>query len=130
MSTAFGAAWTAAGESLDIVGWNNVYFDPVNLDAYVFANLAHAAGELASLGTGKKVQVRRAAVFAAQIHVRHNTGQERADALSEIVLDFLESAHLPGIRFRNIGMTEAGRVNQWFQVNVHAELEYDSFRTV
>jgi hypothetical protein len=128
--TAFGAAWTAAGESLDIVGWNNVFFDPVNLDAYVFLDLAHAAGELASLGTGNKVQVRRAVVFAAQIHVRHDIGQDRADALSEIVLDFLESAHLTGIRFRNIGMTEAGRLNQWFQVNVHAEVEYDSFRTV
>ena len=128
--TAFGAAWTAAGEDLAIVAWDNVAFNPENLDAYVFAGLAHAAGELASLGTGNQVQVRRQVVFAAQIFVRHNTGQARADALGEIVLDFLESAHLTGIRFRNIGMTESGRLNQWFQVNVHAEVEYDSFRTV
>jgi hypothetical protein len=128
--TAFGAHWTGAGEDLDIVAWDNVSFNPRNLQAYVFAGLAHASGELASLGTGSEVQVRRTAIFAAQIFVRHNTGQQRADDLSEIILDFLESAHLQGIRIRDIGVTEAGRINQWFQVNVNAQIDYDSFRTV
>lgn len=128
--TAFGAHWTAAGEDLAIVAWDNVYFDPENLDAYVFAGLAHASGEFASLGAGNSIQVRREAIFAAQIFVRHNTGQDRADELAEIVLDFLESTHLTGIRFRDIGLTEAGRVNQWFQVNANAQVEYDSFRSV
>ena len=128
--TAFGAVWTAAGEDLAIVAWDNVSFNPRNLQAYVFAGLAHSTGELASLGTGSEVQVRRVAIFAAQIFVRHNTGQQRADSLAEIILDFLESTHLQGIRIRDISMTEAGRVNQWFQVNVNAQIEYDSFRTV
>ena len=128
--TAFGTVWTGAGESLDVVAWDNVYFDPQNLDAYVFAGLAHASGELASLGTGNEVQVRRVAIFAAQIFVRHDTGQARADELAEVILDFLESTHLTGIRFRDIGLTEVGRVNQWFQVNVNAQVEYDSFRSV
>ncbi|MCK5089765.1 MAG: hypothetical protein KAQ88_07285 [Hyphomicrobiaceae bacterium] len=128
--TAFGAHWTAAGELLDIVAWDNVSFNPRNLQAYVFASLAHATGELASLGTGSEVQVRRVAIFAAQIFVRHNTGQQRADDLSEIILDFLESTHLQGIRIRDTGVTEAGRVQQWFQVNVNAQIEYDSFRSV
>jgi hypothetical protein len=128
--TAFGAHWTGAGEDLAIVAWDNVSFNPRNLQAYVFASLSHASGELASLGTGAEVQVRRTAIFAAQIFVRHNTGQQRADALAEIILDFLESTHLQGIRIRDIGMTEAGRVNQWFQVNANAQIEYDSFRSV
>jgi len=128
--TAFGAHWTAAGEDLAIVAWDNVSFNPRNLQAYVFASIAHATGELASLGTGTEVQVRRTAIFAAQIFVRHNTGQQRADDLSEIILDFLESTHLQGIRIRDIGLTEAGRVQQWFQVNANAQIEYDSFRTV
>ena len=128
--TAFGAVWTGQGESLDIIAWQNLDFDPLNLDAYLFVDLAHATGELASLGTGNEVQVRRVAIFAAQIFVRHNTGQDRADALSEIVLNFLESAHITGIRFRDIGITEAGRVNQWYQCNVHAQVEYDSYRSV
>lgn len=127
--TAFGSFWTNAGESLDPLAWDNVFFNPGNRAEYVSLGLAHASGELASLGTGNEVQVRRTAVFAAQINVRHNTGQARADELSELVLDFLESAKLPGIRIRDIGMTEAGRVNQWFQVNVNAQIEYDSYRT-
>lgn len=128
--TAFGAVWTGAGESLDIVAWDNLDFDPSNVDAYVFCSLAHATGDFASLGAGNTIQVRRVAIFAAQIFVRHNTGQDRVDALSEIVLDFCESTHLTGIRFRDIGLTEAGRANQWFQANVNSQVEYDSFRTV
>ena len=128
--TAFGAHWTAAGENLSIVAWDNLDFDPANLDDYVFASLAHSTGELASLGAGNTVQVRRVAIFAAQAFVRHNTGQARADTLAEILLDFVESTQLTGIRFRDQSMIEAGRIQQWFQVNVNALVEYDSFRTV
>ncbi len=128
--TAFGTHWTAAGEELKIVAWDNLFFNPRNLEAYVFAGLAHATGELASLGAGNTVQVRRVATFAAQVFVRHNTGQARADTLAEILLDFVESTHLTGIRFRDQSMIEAGRVQQWFQVNVNALVEYDSFRSV
>ncbi len=128
--TAFGAHWTTAGESLDIVAWDNVSFNPRNVQAYVSAGLAHATGDLASLGAGASVQVRRVVVFAAQVFVRFNTGQAEADRLAEILLDFCESTHLTGIRIRNTGLTEIGRVNQWFQVNVNAQVEYDSFRTV
>jgi hypothetical protein len=127
--TAFGAAWTAAGEDLAIVAWNNLSFNPAALDSYVFLDLAHSTGTLASLGSGNEIQVRRTAIFAAQIFVKHNTGQSRADDLSEIVLDFLESAKLTGIRIREISMTEAGRINDFFQVNVSAQIDYDSFRS-
>jgi hypothetical protein len=127
--TAFGAAWTAAGEDLAIVAWNNLSFNPKDLDSYVFLDLAHSTGTLASLGTGNEIQVRRTAIFAAQLFVKHNTGQSRADALSEIVLDFLESAKLTGIRIRDISMTEAGRINDFFQVNVSAQIDYDSYRS-
>jgi hypothetical protein len=128
--SAFGAHWTAAGEDLAIVAWDNVSFNPRNSEAYVFASLAHATGTLASLGAGSTIQTRRIAIFAGQIFVRHNTGQARADTLAEIILDFLESMKLTGIRVRDPGVTEAGRVQQWFQVNVNAQLEYDSFRSV
>ena len=128
--TAFGTHWTAAGESLDTLAFDNLDFDPENLDDYVFLGLAHSTGTLASLGAGSSVQVRRVAIFAGQVFVRHNTGQARADALAEIILDFLESTQITGIRFRDAGMTEAGRVQQWFQVNVNAQVEYDSFRSV
>ena len=128
--TAFADAWTAAGQDLAIVAWDNIQFDPKNLDAYVFANLAHAAGDLVSLGGEFQVQVRRNVIFAAQIFVRHNKGQALSDQLSEVVLDFLESSHLTGIRIRNPSLIEAGRVNQWFQVNASAQIDYDSFRTV
>ena len=128
--TAFGAHWTAAGESLDAVAWDNVAFNPGNRKDYLSLGLAHASGSLASLGAGSSIQVRRQAIFAGQLFVRHNTGQARADDLAEIILDFLESAKLPGIRIRDPGATEAGRVNQYFQVNINAQIEYDSFRTV
>lgn len=128
--TAFGSFWTGEGESLDFISWDNLAFNPGNRSEYISLGLAHASGELASLGTGNSVQVRRTAIFAAQIFVRHNTGQQRIDELSELVLNFLESTHLTGIRIRDIGMTEAGRANQWFQVNVNAQIEYDSFRAV
>ena len=128
--TAFGLHWVAAGENLSIIAWDNLDFDPVNLDAYVFLGLAHASGSQVSLGTGVDIQVRRTAILAAQVFVRHNTGQQRADALAEILLDFMESTKITGIRFRDMGMTEAGRIQQWFQVNVNAQLDYDSFRSV
>ena len=128
--TAFGAAWVAAGEDLEIVAWDNVFFNPRNTKAYVSLGLSHSSGTLASLGAGSTIQVRRLAVFAGQVFVRHNTGQARADQLAEILLDFVESAKITGIRFRNQGLTEAGRVQQWFQVNVNAQVEYDSFRSV
>ncbi len=127
---AFGAAWTAAGENLEIVAWDNLSFNPRNTEAYVLASLSHSSGTLASLGAGSTIQVRRVAVFAGQIFVRHNTGQARADQLAEIILDFIESTKITGIRFRDQSMTEAGRVQQWFQVNVNAQVEYDSFRSV
>ena len=128
--TAFGVAWTDAGESLDNVAWDNLAYRPGARDDYVMLGLAHSTGSFASLGAGASIQVRRVAIFAAQIFVRHNTGQARADDLAEIVLDFLESARLTGIRISEIGVTEAGRVAQYFQVNVNAQIEYDSFRSV
>ncbi len=128
--TAFGASWTGAGEALDNVAWDNLAYQPGTRDDYVLLGLAHATGTFASLGAGASIQVRRVAIFAAQIFVRHNTGQARADALAEIILDFLESSHLTGIRISEIGMAEAGRVGQYFQVNINAQIEYDSFRSV
>ena len=55
---------------------------------------------------------------------------EPRQLLGEIILDFVESAKITGIRFRDMGLTEAGRSNEWFEVVVNAQLEYDSFRTV
>ena len=130
LRTAFGAHWTAAGEDLAIVAWNNVNFTTDNLDAYVIFGLAHASGSQVSLGTGTDIQVRREVVLAAQVRVRHNTGQDEADRLAEILLDFCESTKIAGIRFRDMGLTEAGRTNEWFEVVVNAQLSYDSFRTV
>ena len=128
--TAFGVAWTDAGETLDNVAWDNLAYSPGDRADYVMLGLAHSTGTFASLGAGASIQVRRVAIFAAQIFVRINTGQARADDLAEIVLDFLESARLTGIRISEIGVTEAGRVGQDFQVNVNAQIEYDSFRSV
>ena len=128
--TAFGAAWTAAGEDLATVAWDNLDFDPAGLDDYIFLGLAHSTGTLASLGAGNTIQTRKVAVFAAQLFVRHNTGQARADDLAEILLDFVESVHLTGIRFRDQTMTDNGRVDQYFQATVTALVEYDAFRTV
>lgn len=128
--SAFSTHWTNAGESLEIVAWDNLDFDTKNDDAYVFFGLAHVSGEQASLGTGVDIQMRRQTILAAQIFVRHNTGQARADALSEIILDFCESVKIPGIRFRDMGITEAGRSNQWFEVVVNCQISYDSFRNV
>lgn len=130
IQTAFGAHWTAAGEDLDVVAWDNVQFGTDNLDAYVLFGLAHVGGFQASLGTGKEIQMRREVVLAAQIFVRHNTGKAEASRLGEIILDFVESAKITGIRFRDQGLTQAGRSNEWFEVVVGAQIEYDSFRTV
>lgn len=128
--TAFGTHWTTAGESLGSLAFDNLFKDTANLDDYVFFGLAHVDGSQASLGTGVDIQVRRTVVMAAQIFVRHNTGQDRADELAEIILDFCESAKIPGIRFRDMGLTEAGRTEKWFEVVVNAQIEYDSFRNV
>lgn len=128
--TAFGAHWTAAGEDLSIVAWDNLDFDTAGLDEYLHLGLAHSTGELASLGAGNTIQTRKGVIFAAQLFVRHNTGQARADALAETLLDFVESTHITGIRFRDPTLTDNGRVQQWFQATVTALIEYDSFRTV
>jgi hypothetical protein len=128
--TAFGSHWTGAGEDLEKVAWDNLDFDPAGLDDYVHLGLAHSTGELASLGAGNTIQTRKVAVFAAQLFVRHNTGQARADALAEVLLDFVESTHLTGIRFRDQTMTDNGRIEQYFQATVTALVEYDAFRSV
>lgn len=128
--SAFATHWTAAGEDLAIVAWDNLDFDTKNLDAYVFFGLAHVTGSQASLGTGTDIQIRRNTIAAAQIFVRHNTGQARSDELAEILLDFFESTKITGIRFRDMGVTEAGRNLQWFEVVVNAQIDYDSFRNV
>lgn len=128
--TAFGAHWTAAGENLATVAWDNLDFDTAGLDDYVHLGLAHSTGELASLGAGNTIQTRKGVIFAAQLFVRHNTGQARADALAETLLDFVESTHLTGIRFRDQTLTDNGRVQQWFTATVTALIEYDAFRTV
>ena len=130
VKTAFAAAWVAAGQNLDVVAWDNLFFDPSDLDVYVIASLAQVGGDFASLGGGTQVFMRRDAIFAAQIRVRHNTGEAVSDQLTEIVLDFLESAHIPGIRFRNVGANSAGRLQPWYDVNVSATVEYDSIRSV
>lgn len=128
--SAFSTHWTTAGEDLAIVAWDNLDFNTENLDAYVYFGLAHVTGSQASLGTGTDIQIRRNVVLAAQIFVRHNTGQAEADRLAEIILDFVESTKLTGIRFRDMGVTEAGRGLQWFEVVVNAQIDYDSFRNV
>ena len=128
--TAFGAHWTAAGENLATVAWDNLDFDTAGLDDYVHLGLVHSTGELASLGAGNTIQTRKGVIFAAQLFVRHNTGQARADALAETLLDFVESTQLTGIRFRDQTLTEGGRVQQWFTATVTALIEYDAFRTV
>ena len=128
--TAFGTHWTNAGEDLAIVAWDNVQFNPENDDVMVIFGLAHVSGTQASLGTGTDIQIRRSVILAAQILVRHNTGQAEADRLAEIILDFCESVKIAGIRFRDMGLTEAGRSNQWFEVVVNAQIDYDSFRNV
>jgi hypothetical protein len=128
--SAFSTHWTAAGEDLDVVAWNNLDFNPSNRDVYVVFGLAHATGSQASLGTGVDIQIRRETILAVQILVRHNTGQAEADRLAEIVLDFVESTKLTGIRFRDQGLTEVGRSDQWFEVVVNAQIDYDSFRNV
>jgi len=128
--TAFGTHWTDAGEDLATVAWDNLDFDVAGLDDYVHLGLAHSTGELASLGAGNTIQTRKGVIFAAQAFVRHNTGQERADALAEILLDFVEATHLTGIRFRDPTMIDNGRIQQWFQVTITALIEYDAFRTV
>ncbi len=128
--TAFATHWTAAGEDLAVVAWNNLDFNPENRDVFVIFGLAHVSGSQASLGTGVDIQIRRETTLAAQIFVRHNTGQAEADRLGEIVLDFVESTKIAGIRFRDQGLTEAGRSDQWFEVVVSSLVEYDSFRNV
>lgn len=128
--TAFANHWTAAGEDLDVIAWNNLDFTPENRDVYVVFGLAHAVGSQASLGTGTEIQMRRETILAVQIFVRINTGQAEADRLAEIVLDFVESTKITGIRFRDQGLTEAGRSDQWFEVVVNCQIDYDSFRNV
>ena len=128
--TAFGLHWTAAGEDLDNVAFDNLDFNAKGRDFYVFFGLAHVTGSQASLGTGVDIQVRRNVVLAAQIFVKHNTGQAESDRLAEIILDFCESVKIAGIRFRDMGVTEAGRTQQWFEVVVNAQIDYDSFRNV
>ena len=130
LRSAFSTHWTTAGEDLAIVAWDNLDFNPENRDAYVIFGLAHATGTQASLGTGVDIQIRREVILAAQIFVRHNTGQAEADRLGEIILDFVESTKIAGIRFREQGFTEAGRSNQWFEVVVNCLIDYDSFRNV
>jgi len=127
---AFAASWQSNGESLDIVLWGNIGEDPKSLDEYALATVTHATGDIAALGAGPEVMVRRQAVFACEIAVRHGSGKGRCLELAEKALDFVESARIAGIRLRNPGLVENGRLGDRYRSNVTAQIEYDSYRTV
>lgn len=130
INAAFLAHWELAGESRAAVAWDTEDFDSAGHQHFVRFGLQHNIGEHAALGAGNSRYVRRFAIISAVVYVRKGEQAARRNALTEIVMDFLETVDTAGISVENPGVAEQGLVDGWNQVNCTAESHYDLIRTL
>lgn len=129
LNAAFLAHWTAAGEDADNIAWDTEDFDTAGVVDFVRFGFSHETGEHAALGAGNSRFIRRFGIISAVIYVRKGELPARRNALTEIVLEFLELVDVAGFSVENPGAQSTGLVDGWNQVNCTAESHYDLIRT-
>ena len=129
INAAFLAAWELAGESRARIAWDTEDFDTTTVTDFVWFGFQHNTGEHAALGTGGSRYLRRFGIISAVVYVRKGEQAARRQAMTEIVMDFLELVDVAGFSIENPSANELGLVDGWNQVNCIAEAHYDLIRT-
>lgn len=129
LNAAFRAHWIAAAEDVARIAWDLDDFDSTTVPDFVLFQLQHNAGSLAGITGGTSQFVRRLGIVSCVVYVRKGTAKPRRQALTEIVMDFLEQLNVAGMSFQDPGFNDLGLVNGWQQVNCTAQARYDILRT-
>lgn len=113
------------------IAWGNLVFDPGDDDAFVRFAVNHTpnASGPAGIESGSVKRYRRRGIIFVQVFTRGNTGQDLSDELTEKALKFFETVDpVLGSWYRNPSPAEIPGDGTWMQVNVSAELIYDTLR--
>lgn len=129
LNAAFLAHWIAAGENGDRIAWDLDDFDATTVPDFVLFQLQHNTGSLAGITGGTSQFVRRLGIVSAVVYVRKGVAKTRRQAMTEVVMDFLEQLNVAGMSFEDPGFDDVGLVNGWQQVNCTAQARYDILRT-
>jgi hypothetical protein len=131
LNAAFLTHFEAAGESRAIIAWDSEEFDTTSVTAFVRFGFQANLGTRAALGAGTSQFVRRFGIVSAVVYVRKGQPVARRDALTEIVMDFLEDPEFSaaGVSLEEPGFDDLGLVDGWNQVNCTAQGRYDLIRT-
>jgi len=118
------AAFAAAVSPLP-VAWGNVEFDTEGIAEWLRFDVQYNGGTNPELN-GKSF--RRFGILSVQIFVAATTGKRRARQIAETVLATFEGQTIGGVRLRNVGPTDVGVSDAWYQMNVTAQFEFDQIR--
>lgn len=129
LAAAFMAHWELAGESRTTIAWDLETFDSTDKADFVLFELQGNGGTLAAISGGSSQLVRRFAIISAVIYVRKGKPRTRRNALTEIVMDFLETLNVAGMSVEDPGNVDNGIILGWQQVNCTAQGRYDLIRT-
>jgi len=129
LNAAFLAWFESAGESRSIIAWDTEPFDTTTVPAFVRFGFQHNTGTLAAITGGPSQFVRRFGIVSAVVYVRKGQPASRRNALTEIVIGFLEQLNVAGFSIFDPAIDELGLVEGWNQVNCTAQARYDLTRT-
>jgi len=129
LNVAFRAHWLAAGELESKIAWDTLPFNTVEHDDFVRFGFQHNLGTVAALGAGSSRFIRRFGIISAVVYVKKGQPAARRLALTEIVLDFLETVNVAGISVEDPGASDLGIVEGWNQINCTGQARYDLIRT-
>ena len=117
--------WWDARWSLTSTSYDNVAFDPSDLDEWVrFDNLPDDAKQ-ASMGSGVQYY-RHFGIISIQIFVLPNSGATRAILLAETACGFLRSAKIDEVTMFAPFVRKVGVADGWYQLNVMCNYYRDS----
>lgn len=108
---------------------NEAYDPPVN-SAWVRVVVRHQVSTLEAIGGsgqgGLNLYQRRGSCVI-QVFTPANQGVRNADTLAQTARAIFEGITLSSnaIRFNNVDIQEIGESDNWYQVNVEAEFQYD-----
>lgn len=96
---------------------------------WVRIQLRHNTGGQETLGPPEQQKFEREGVITVQVFTPLGDGRLKSDRLSQNALRAFEGKvakkGTDEVWFRRVRMTEVGRSDAWYQVNVTAEFEYD-----
>jgi hypothetical protein len=109
------------------VAWGNKHFDRAGKTEYLRATFQHLPGTLAALGN---TLYRRPMLASIDVFVQEGRGEDRTDAITEVLLAWLEKLNVSNFRLRDpVGPNDIGVFDGFNHTNVSARLEYDALRT-